>query len=494
MGKLLEQSKANVLVADDENSLREICSEALEGAGYHVLQANDGQKALELLQENQVDLVLSDMRMPKLDGLQLVERIVDLGLDVDFVVMTGFGTIETAVEIMKKGALDYLPKPFDINHLMLKVEKALEHRKQRQERQQLNNLVGVLKLSQDLNNQLELNTLLNEFIFHLERNFSPTSSGVFLKPDPFSKELQLSRVQGDLLRSDPHILTLSKKICTLVLDNKQPKLIDPYLAGQDQDIQGLVQELGSCMSVLAAPMYHKELSIGVVLLLRDSSKRRYILEDLQLLSVFASQTASAFENARLYGQMQEMNKEVIRSFAQAVEAKDIYTRGHSDHVAYYALRLGHHLSLSKTEMEHLHLAGIVHDIGKIGIPDHILNKPDKLTPEEYGVMKKHPEVGQGILSQVGSLKEILPTIYHHHEQVDGRGYPLGLLDGQIPFLSKIISVVDAFDAMSSDRAYRKALPLSQVKEILQAGAGTQWDKELVSLWLQIVEKEKLPLK
>ncbi|MFP4392340.1 MAG: HD domain-containing phosphohydrolase [Desulfohalobiaceae bacterium] len=492
--KLLEQDKASILVADDESSLREICSEALEGAGYQVFQATDGQMALALLQENPVDLVLSDMRMPKLNGLQLLENIVDLGLDVDFVVMTGFGTIETAVEIMKKGALDYLPKPFDINHLMLKVEKALEHRKQRQERQQLNNLVGVLKLSQDLNNQLELNTLLNEFIFHLERNFFPSSSGVFLKPDPSTKELQLSRVQGEILRSDPNMLSLAKKICTLVLDKKDSQLIDPSKPSQDQDIQGLTQRLSSWLSMLAAPMYHNEEPIGVVLLIRDSSKRGYFLEDLQLLTVFASQTASAIENARLYGQMQEMNKEVIRSFAQAVEAKDMYTRGHSDHVAYYALRLGHYLGLGKTEMEHLHLAGIVHDIGKIGIPDHILNKPDKLTPEEYGVMKKHPEVGRSILSQVGSLKEILPTIYHHHEQIDGRGYPEGLKDGQIPFLSKVISVVDAFDAMSSDRAYRNALPLSQVKEILQAGAGTQWDKDLVNLWLRIVDKEKLPLK
>ncbi|MFP4672359.1 MAG: HD domain-containing phosphohydrolase [Desulfohalobiaceae bacterium] len=491
---MLEQNKAKILVADDENSLREICAEALQGAGYQVLQATDGQKALEILQQEQVDLVLSDMRMPKLDGLQLLERIVDQGFDVDFVVMTGFGTIETAVEIMKKGALDYLPKPFDINHLMLKVEKALEHRKQRQERQQLNNLVGVLKLSQDLNRQLDVNTLLNEFIFHLERNFSPTSSGVFLQGDSAGKGLQLSRMQGEVLRSEPRMLNLAKKICAVVLEKQTAKLIDPNSARQDKDLQSLSQALGSSVSMLAAPMYHNQQPIGVALLLRDDSNSRYQLEDLQLLSVFASQTASAIENARLYGQMQEMNKEVIRSFAQAVEAKDIYTRGHSDHVAYYALRLGHYLGLGKTEMEHLHLAGIVHDIGKIGIPDYILNKPDKLTDEEFRVMMKHPEVGRNILSQVGSLKEILPTIYHHHEQIDGSGYPLGLHDDQIPYLAKILSVVDAFDAMSSDRAYRNALPVNKVKDILQSGAGSQWDRELVNLWLHIVDKEKLPLK
>jgi len=479
-----------ILVADDESSLREICCEALEDAGYHVFQAKNGEQALDILHENRADLVLSDMRMPVLDGMQLLERIVQEKLDVDFLVMTGFGTIETAVEIMKKGALDYLPKPFDINHLMLKVEKALNFRRQRKERENLNNLVRVLKLSKDLNNNLELSTLLNEFIFHLERNFSPRCAGIYLKND-HEPDLQLVRVKGNELRNNPRISALSRSICNLVMEERLPKLIDPYVLEADSKLQALGKRHDFDYSILAAPMFNQDRSIGVVILLRDKGQEMYVPDDLQLLTVFGSQTASAIENARLYGQMQEMNNEIIRSFAQAVEAKDIYTRGHSDQVAYYATRLGRELSLTNDELDKLYLAGIVHDIGKIGIPDQILNKPDKLSGDEFSIMKKHPEVGRNILAQVGSLQDILPIIYHHHERIDGRGYPTGLHGDQIPFLARLVSVVDAFEAMTSDRAYRNALPLNTVKEIMSEGAGTQWESDLVGVWLSIIEQEKV---
>jgi putative nucleotidyltransferase with HDIG domain len=487
----MDDSRSTILVADDEESLREICLEALQDAGYRVLEASNGQDALDVLHASNVDLVLSDMRMPVLDGMQLLERIVQEKLDVDFLVMTGFGTIETAVETMKKGALDYLPKPFDISHLMLKVNKALEQRRQREERRNLNNLVRVLKLSKDLNNQLELSTLLNEFIFHLERNFSPKSAGVFLKKNG-EGDLQLVRTRGKLLRSDPHVIGCVRRICQTVLTKQSSKLIDPYIIHGDPDFDYLLQEQSFPYSIMAAPMYNKDQPIGVVLLLRQDSQEMYTPEALQLLTVFASQTASAIENARLYGQMREMNNEIIRSFAQAVEAKDIYTRGHSDQVAYYATKLGRKLKLSKLELDHLYLAGIVHDIGKIGVPDHILNKPSHLTDDEYAIMKKHPEVGINILNQVGSLQDILPIIYHHHERIDGTGYPDGLSGEQIPFLAKVISVVDAFEAMSSDRAYRKALPVAKVKDILADGAGQQWEKDLVAAWMEIVDSEQLP--
>ncbi len=481
----------SILVADDEESLREICRETLQDSGYTVFEAKNGEQALTILrEEDDVELVLSDMRMPVMDGMQLLERIIQEKLDIDFLVMTGFGTIETAVEIMKMGAVDYLPKPFYINHLQLKVEKALEQRKERKERESLNKLVRVLKLSKDLNTKLELSTLLNEFIFHLERNFEPASSGIFLYRED-SLDLQLVRAQGKLLRSDPRSMSLFSRIGNLALQKGASKLIDPYVLEADPEVQFVKQEKSFPWSLMVAPMLSKEQKIGVVILIRREDQPLYSDEDLQLLTVFCSQTASLIENARLYGRMRDMNREVIRSFAQAVEAKDIYTRGHSDQVAYYATKLGRSLSLSKNELNHLYLAGIVHDIGKIGVPDQILNKPESLTKDEFAIMKRHPEVGRNILSQVASLQEILPTIYHHHERVDGLGYPEGLQDGQIPFLSKVISVVDAFEAMTSDRAYRQAMSWPKVRDILVSGAGTQWDRDLVSHWLELVEREQL---
>jgi len=241
--------------------------------------------------------------------------------------------------------------------------------------------------------------------------------------------------------------------------------------------------------MLFAPILKQEACLGVVVLMRDNTKSFYTNDDLQLLKVFTSQTASAIENAKLYGQLQVMNQEIIRSLTQAVEAKDIYTRGHSYQVANYATQLGKRLGLTSGELSQLYYAGLVHDIGKIGIPDNILNKPDTLTPEEYSIMKRHPELGKNILLQVKSLENILPIIYHHHEYVDGNGYPDKLRDSQIPFLAKLISLVDAFDALTSDRAYRYALSVPEALSIIQAKAGQQWDTELIEIWVDIVNKE-----
>lgn len=478
-----------ILIADDESTLRSLCAEALQEAGYQVLEAADGQEALNILHEHKVDLVISDMRMPRLDGMALLERISKEKLDVDFLVMTGFGTIETAVEIMKKGALDYLPKPFDFKHLLLKVEKAFQERAQRKEKEDLNNLVKILKLSQDLNKHLEFQTLLNEFVFHLERNFSPSSVGLFLKND--SSELQLLRVRGRLLHADAMLVNLMKRLCQLILRRKKALLVDPYVISSDPELAFLQPLVKSRYSVMAAPLLGKRGGLGALVLIRDQQKEMYLPDELQLLAVFASQSVSSIENARLYGRLRSMNEEIIKSFAQAVEAKDVYTRGHSERVAYYGATLGKKLSLTQDEIDQLYLSGIVHDIGKIGVPDKILNKPDKLTDDEFEVMKTHPVIGRSILAQVKSLSNILPIIYHHHEQVDGSGYPEGLNDGQIPFLARVISVVDGFEAMTSNRAYRNALPFKTVFDILEKGAGKQWESDLVYKWLEVVEEEKI---
>jgi putative nucleotidyltransferase with HDIG domain len=185
-----------------------------------------------------------------------------------------------------------------------------------------------------------------------------------------------------------------------------------------------------------------------------------------------------------------MNQDVIRSFAQAVEAKDYYTRGHSERVAEYACRLARAVGLENREIERLHIAGMLHDIGKIGIPDHILNKPGSLTDEEYEHMKRHSVMGKEILGQVEAMKDVTPLIYHHHERMDGQGYPDGLVGEQIPFLARIICLADSYEAMTSNRSYRNALPMERVMSVLEMGAGSQWDHDLTVAWMSIVERER----
>ena len=480
-------NKGKILVVDDEDSLREICREALVEHGYEVVEAKNGKEAIECLKNDKdIDIVLSDLNMPEMDGMALIEHINRYNFDVELVVMTGFGTIETAVEVMKKGALDYIPKPFYLNHLLVKIDSAIQRRQEKKQRDRLNKLVQILKLNRDLNAKLDLSALLNEFLFHVERTFSPEGTVIFLKE---KNVYNPSRVRGEF-KKNPVLLKKIKEIAEYLTNKGGRNLL--FIPGKVEDADLQIKEKLSNISIqlIISPLISKSGTIGAVCLIRSLDFLDFNFDDLKLLNVFCSQTAAILENVQLYGRVLEMNREIIRSLAKAVEAKDSYTKGHSDQVAYYAVKLGRKLGLNSEELDKLYWSGIVHDVGKIGIPDNILNKPGKLTDEEFEIMKRHPIIGKEILSQVETLKDIMPIIYHHHERVDGRGYPEKIKGEDIPFLARLISVVDAYDAMTSDRAYRKAMPPSKAASILEDGAGTLWDEELVDYWLRVLKQEK----
>jgi putative nucleotidyltransferase with HDIG domain len=183
--------------------------------------------------------------------------------------------------------------------------------------------------------------------------------------------------------------------------------------------------------------------------------------------------------------------QTIRALAEAIDAKDAYTRGHSERVAVYASRLGHQMGLRKELIERIYFAGLLHDVGKIGIPDAIITKPDRLTPEEYEEIKKHPEIGAKILEPVEFLHHIVPCVRHHHEWYDGcnAGYPDQLAGDLIPLPSRVIVVADTVEAMTSDRPYRKAMPIDDVVLELHKYSGTQFDPVVVEAFLKLLEDE-----
>lgn len=183
--------------------------------------------------------------------------------------------------------------------------------------------------------------------------------------------------------------------------------------------------------------------------------------------------------------------QTIRALAEAIDAKDHYTRGHSERVAVYASRMARRMNLRKELVERVYFSGLLHDVGKIGIPDAIITKPSRLSKEEYLEMQKHPEIGAKILEPVQFLKHIIPCVRHHHEWFDGSssGYPMRLAGDQIPQPSRIIVVADTVEAMTSDRPYRKALPLEVVVRELHKYSGTQFDPTCVEAFLSLLEDE-----
>ena len=198
-----------------------------------------------------------------------------------------------------------------------------------------------------------------------------------------------------------------------------------------------------------------------------------------LLNAAAIMLATQSHNAELFRDKEHLLIGVVRALINAIDAKDAYTCGHSDRVALIAKRLAMQMGLDRRECERVYMAGLLHDIGKIGVPDHVLGKPDRLTEEEFAQIKLHPEIGYSILKHVRQLQYVLPGVLHHHESVDGSGYPMGLEGQQIPLYGRILAVADSYDAMTSTRAYRKAMPQSKAEAILREGAGKQWDSDVV---------------
>ena len=209
--------------------------------------------------------------------------------------------------------------------------------------------------------------------------------------------------------------------------------------------------------------------------------------EASLLSAAATLVASHASNLDLIREKERLLISTVRSLVSAVDAKDAYTRGHSERVALFSKRISQELNYEPAAAERLYLSGLLHDVGKIGVSDATLRKPDKLTDEEYAEIKRHPDEGWSILRDLEQLRYVLPGVLHHHEQVNGTGYPDGLQGDQIPQDARIMAVADAYDAMTSDRAYRSGMPHEKAIAILREGAGDQWDAEVVEAFLRVID-------
>ena len=242
--------------------------------------------------------------------------------------------------------------------------------------------------------------------------------------------------------------------------------------------------------MLAVPILQHNHSIGVITIY-TSKPRNFSQNEIDLLSAFASQASIAIENAKLYANMKNQYMSMVMALAAAIEAKDSYTHGHSTNVMEYAVKISKELGLDDETIENIKYAGLLHDIGKIGVKDVILCKQGRLTDEEVAELRKHPEYGANIMKQIEIFKDIAPLTLYHHEKYDGTGYPLGLKGDQIPLGARILSVADTYDAMIADRPYRKAFPFSFVKSEMLKVAGTQLDPIIVKVFFDILKREGL---
>jgi putative nucleotidyltransferase with HDIG domain len=329
-----------ILIVDDEELICRLLAQRLTSEGYACVTANNGREALSHFYKDTFSLIISDIRMPEMDGIELLKRVKDLNPNMMVIMVTAYPELDMAVEAMRLGAYDFIIKPADLDLILLSVRKALEKRR-----------------------------------------------------------------------------------------------LEEELEAYHKDLERLVEE-------------------------RTAGLRQ------------------------AYRVLKKAHFDSVKVLAQAIDAKDPYTRGHSDRVRRMSLKIAGHLGFSEERLESLEYGALLHDIGKIGIKDEVLQKPGALNPGEYQYIQEHTLIGAKIVEGIDFFKDKIPMIRCHHEYYDGSGYPDGLVGETIPLEARIITVPDAFDAMASLRPHRRAMPLEEVLMELEKGRAKQFDPKVLEIFLR----------
>ncbi len=475
------EDRPRILVVDDEKVIRDMLADFLGMEGYIVRTAEDGTSALGELSRGHYDLVISDLKMPRMGGIALLDEIGKTAPDALTVIMTGFGTVETAIDAMKRGAYDYVLKPFKLDEVVHVVQRGIEKQRMAAENLRLREALSLYKVSEAIAASLSLEqvleTVADSCIHEVRGDLVSTwlddgQGGLFerqyLRSPAIAAEINLGRIDPDQvaghLRPDPLLLEQGSKGLRFFAT---PPGLPLY-------------------SLVAVPLRVQQRMIGFFALASFTKGKKFDEGQRKLLSIIASRAAAAIENARLYEDLQATFQQTIEGLAKAIDKMDRYTSGHSDRVALYATFLAVELGLSPTDVEVVRQSALMHDIGKIGCVLN-LNKPGKLTNDEYEVFKKHPAYGRDILDPIKFLHPLIPGVHLHHERWDGRGYPLRMKGNEIPIIARIIAVADTYDAMTSDRSYRRALPHEVAMAEIERCSSTQFDPEVASRFTERID-------
>jgi len=353
------KAPASILIVDDEETIRELLLEGLGSEGYRCKSCSNAPDAMKLLEQEPFDLLLSDIDMPGVSGVQLLQDVRAGEHNLDVIMVTGVVDTETAINAIRMGATDYVTKPFNLDEVMLIIERTLEKRR---------------LVRENLDYQRNLEIRVQERTSELEK--------------------------------------------------------------KSQEIEELFTEL-----------------------------------------------KVAFDEVR------QSYQDILEALMAALDTRDTETQGHSLRVAEYTVTIARVMGMVEPELTHLRRGSLLHDVGKIGIPDAILRKPGKLTEEEWVEMRKHPEIGHQMLQGIKFLEQSLPIVISHQERFDGTGYPNKLAGDQIPLGSRIFAAADTLDAMTSNRPYRAALPYEVAHEEIVKYSGKQFDPKVVEAFCSIPKDE-----
>jgi putative nucleotidyltransferase with HDIG domain len=501
--------RLNILVVDDEPTILEIAEEYFRIKGFNVLTASNGKEAVKRLESEKIDCCLTDINMPEMDGLELAAYINQKDNTIPVIIMTGYPSMDNALKTLKNGVVDFLIKPVNLEQIELSIRRVLRQQALYIENFLLKDELEKKAQLESLNRTLESKVEELHILNRIMENFSTVSStsdifhrivtdGVqitgahevvfFLINDEMQGPVEMQSSLSTGYLQDPNRLASTPRPPESLIRSVMNTQV-PLLVQQNPRKKGLLPE--DIESIILSPLTIREKVFGVLSALSFSGQHRFNEKSVYYLSFIAKHAAQAVENLALHENLYQNLFATLLAFVKTIEAKDPYTEQHSSRVTDIAATIGMKIGCSQDDIEVLKTAGRLHDIGKIGIRDEILLKPGRLTEEEFQEIKTHPVIGARIVGQLGLWRREQEIIRCHHERYDGKGYPNGIAGKEIPFLARILSVADVYDALASDRAYRRKMEKAEAVNIIRAGYGTQFDPSVVTAFLELCEANRL---
>ncbi len=478
---MVDKRNASIVVVDDETYICNIILEALASDKYTVKAFTDSREAMKYVRENHIDLVLSDLVMKDCSGVEVLDTTLSTHRDAIFILMTAHPTVETAISVLRKGAYDFLVKPFKLDLLRATISRGLEHQRVLRDNVQLKGQVEFLQAANSAATEESLDEYLGLVIKSAKKELSATAAAV-LVVDPETKSVlrQIESCDDEKYRSE--VLDESSVVNFMYTKSARPAIRKDQIFDDGETLTQIF---------ISQPIFIRRRLHAVINLFILSRFDELTDGQLSVLSILSNSAASAIANDSLYRDLQQSYLHAIRGLAKAIEARDPYTAGHTDRVSRLAELIAWELEWDKPRIDNLIMGCTLHDIGKIGVPDAILNKPGRLTDEERKKMNSHPKLGYKIIHGIDLFKPAIPYIIAHHEWFDGTGYPKGLKGEDIPIEGRLLAVADTFDAIMSDRPYRKGGSLQKAVSELLKFSGRQFDPEIVATFVRVIRKGKV---
>lgn len=526
---MIEADNISVLLVDDDTILRESIAAYLEDTGYQIQEAGNGRIALEMFRQQRPDIILLDLRMPDMDGMELLPILVEEAPEMPVLIVSGMGTMDDSIYALRLGAWDYITKPIHdfefLDHAMNKAfERAKLIRENREYREHLED--EVAKRTAELarvNQALRTLSRCNESLIHAEneQDFLEELCRVITEVGGYSGAwigFNEQQEEGTLLR-----YVVSKGIDTSLMgdfficqtkgDREQMTAVELAALGETTVIQDVskhpdctsfcddLDKLG-IHSVAAFPLRVEKKLFGVLAIYSDEVNI-YGDEEIRLLSELSEDLAFGISMLRLRIEREQAVKEqetsarqlqssmiqAIQAIAMTVEKRDPYTAGHQQRVATLAVAIATEMGWDKQRLQGLELGTLIHDIGKIYVPAEILNRPGKLTKSEFDIIKTHPDVGYDIIKDIEFPWPVADMVHQHHERLDGSGYPLGLKGDEIILEAKVLTVADVVEAITSHRPYRPGLDLDVALNEIKNNRGKFYAPDVVDACVKIITEK-----